>query len=450
MKRFTLLSLLPAVLGCANTETNACASAVANNGEAFCATFTQNAVAEATGLPEWASACSNKPKNISKECSCHFAAGGEGVASATKTGDAPVQTKAPATTFATVVTNTPVAASSVAQKSVSEPAAQEPASSAASGGPASSAVSEKAPQATGGEATEGGSCGAAKVDELVGYGDGTTGGGSAQAVTVASCADLTSAAANGGVINIDGNLSGCDIIKVESDTSIIGVGAESGLTGGGFRMKDATNIIIRNLKMNNPPEGKDLIDIESSTYIWVDHCDLSAAGITGDKDHYDGLLDAKRGSDFLTFSWNKFSDHWKASLLGHSDSNAAEDTGKLQVTYHHNYWSKINSRAPSVRFGTAHIYSSCYEDLPTSGVNSRMGAQVLVEQCSFTNVKRAIVTNLDSDEEGFAFEQNNIFTKSDIEITQEKEFTPPYSYTTDPASCICELVKAKAGTGVIA
>ncbi|KAJ3518200.1 hypothetical protein NM208_g14603 [Fusarium decemcellulare] len=79
-----------------------------------------------------------------------------------------------------------------------------------------------------------------------------------------------------------------------------------------------------------------------------------------------------------------------------------------------------------------------------------MGAQVLVEQTSFNNVQRAIITNLDSDEDGFAVEKNNLFTSSDTQITQEKDFTPPYDYTTDPASCICELVKAKAGTGVVA
>ncbi len=47
---------------------------------------------------------------------------------------------------------------------------------------------------------------------------------------------------------------------------------------------------------------------------------------------------------------------WKASLVGHSDSNAAEDTGKLHITYANNKWINISSRTPSVRFGTAHIY----------------------------------------------------------------------------------------------
>ncbi|KAL2680545.1 hypothetical protein Neosp_008147 [[Neocosmospora] mangrovei] len=441
MKSYALLSLLPAVLACANPKTNECAKAVAANGSSFC-----SSVSETAELPSWASACSKK--NLAKECACQFAAGGDSApAPASEAAEEPAQTQAPAaTTLATVVAPSAVASSAP----VEEEPVEVPASSAAGNSPATSAAASQPSSPAGGEATEGGSCGAAAVDELVGYGDGTTGGGSGEGVTVTSCADLTSAVANGGVIKIDGQLSGCDIIRLEGDTTILGVGSGSGLVGGGFRMKDVSNVILRNLKMSNPPEGKDLIDIESSTYVWVDHCDLSAEGITGDKDHYDGLCDAKRGSDFITISWTKFSDHWKASLIGHSDSASADDTGKLHVTYHHNYWSNINSRAPSIRFGTAHIYSSCYEDVPTSGVNSRMGAQVLVEQNSFNNVQRAIVTNLDSKEEGFASQKNNIFTNSDTQITQEKEFTPPYSYTTDPASCICELVKAKAGTGVVA
>ena len=161
----------------------------------------------------------------------------------------------------------------------------------------------------------------------------------------------------------------------------------------------------------------------------MDHCDFSSEGIVGDKDTYDGLLDITHASDFVTVSWNKFHDHWKGSLIGHSDNNADEDTGKLHVTYHHNDWSGVNSRLPSVRFGTAHIYSSCDHGTETSGINSRMGAQVLVENSSFTDTNRAIVTNLDSDEEGFATERNNLFENSPIDITQEGSFEPDYAYT---------------------
>ncbi|KAF4434643.1 putative pectate lyase 1 [Fusarium austroafricanum] len=404
MKRSVLLSLIPAVLGCANINTNACAKAVASN-VAGCAD-----VGEGPNIPEWASGCSRN--NLMKECKCQYTAGGDA--------DAPVEAPtAAATTLATrVASSTPKAT-------------EQPATAPSTGSSASSD-----------------SCGSAQVDQLVGYGDGTT-GGSGNPVTVKSCSELTSALSNGGVIHIEGHLTGCDIMMVKSDTTILGVGANAGLTDSGFRIKKANNVIIRNLAMNNPPKEMDLIDIESSTYIWIDHNEFSAEGITGDKDFYDGLLDAKRGSDFMTFSWNKFSDHWKASLIGHSDSNGEQDTGKLHVTYHHNHWSNVNSRTPSIRFGTAHIYSSCYEDLPTSGVNSRMGAQVLVEATAFINVRRPIITNLDSKEDGFASEKSNLFENSEPQITQEKNFTPPYEYTVSLADCICELVKAKAGTGVV-
>ncbi|CAG9977906.1 unnamed protein product [Clonostachys byssicola] len=294
-----------------------------------------------------------------------------------------------------------------------------------------------------------GTCGSASSDQLVGFGSGTTGGGSGDGTTVTSCDEFTTAVAAGGVIKVSGTLSGCDIVKLSSDTSIIGVGADAGFVGSGLRLSGITNVIIRNLSFKQSPEGKDLIDIEQSTYVWVDHCDFSNDGLTGDKDYYDGMLDIKRASDFITVSWNNFHDHWKASLIGHSDSNSGQDTGTLHATYHHNYWSNINSRTPSIRFGTLHLYSSCYEDVPTSGINSRMGAQVLVENTSFTNVKRAIVTNLDSDEDGYATSRDNIFNESDTEITQEGSFEPEYSYTADPASCICELLKSSAGVGII-
>ncbi|KAJ8120065.1 hypothetical protein ONZ43_g3130 [Nemania bipapillata] len=155
------------------------------------------------------------------------------------------------------------------------------------------------------------------------------------------------------------------------------------------------------------------------------------------------------GSDFITVSWNKFHDHWKGSLVGHSDSNASEDKGKLHVTYHHNYWNNVNSRLPSFRFGTGHVFSSCFENNPTSGINSRMGAQLLVEQNYFSSTKLAIVTDLDSDEDGYAVDRNNVFVDSTTEITQVGSLTPPYSYTLNPASCICSMVKSYAGLGII-
>ncbi|KAK2606665.1 hypothetical protein N8I77_005399 [Diaporthe amygdali] len=286
----------------------------------------------------------------------------------------------------------------------------------------------------------------------IGFGAGTTGGGSATAVTVTSCADLEAAIAGteAKVVQIDGQLSDCGSLKVGSNTSILGVGADSGASGTGFRIVDSTNVIIQNLKLGPPPAGADAIDVESSTQIWVDHCDLSSVGLTGGKDDFDGLFDAKRGSDNLEVSYTKFHDHFKGSLIGHSDSNAEQDTGKLRITYHHNSFINVGSRLPSLRFGTGHIFNSVFQDCPTSGINSRMGAQVLAENNVFDNVPRSIVTNLDSDEAGFACDVGNVLSgSSTTEITQECSFTPAYDYTLDATDSLVAAIEASAGTGKI-
>ncbi|KAG9221504.1 hypothetical protein CCMSSC00406_0009493 [Pleurotus cornucopiae] len=295
--------------------------------------------------------------------------------------------------------------------------------------------------------------GTVPLNGLIGYGAGTTGGGNATPQTVTSCAALAAAVALEvpAVIYISGSLSGCDIIDIEADKTIIGVGSNSGLTNGsGFRIRRTGNVIIRNLKFHVSPEKKDLLSLDNATRVWVDHCEFSSIGMVGNKDTYDGLLDISHASDFVTVSWCKFSDHWKGSLIGHSDNNAAEDTGKLHVTYHHNSWVNVNSRLPSVRFGTVHVFNSVYNDIPTSAINSRMGAQLLVENNVFNNVNLAVVTDLDSDLEGYAIERGNVFSgTTTTRITQVGSLSPPYSYSLDSTANLASIVANGAGVGKI-
>jgi pectate lyase len=190
-----------------------------------------------------------------------------------------------------------------------------------------------------------------------------------------------------------------------------------------------SNVIIRNLRFKNPPQGGDLLALDRATQVWIDHNEFSNDGLVGDKDYYDGLLDITHASDFVTVSWNTFADHWKGSLIGHSASNSAEDTGKLRVTYHHNWWNNVNSRTPSLRFGTGHFYSSCFENIPGSGLNIREDARALVENNYFRNVKDAIHTNLDANNQGYATQRNNVFSSSNFQITRTGHTNPPYTYT---------------------
>ncbi|ROW03409.1 hypothetical protein VSDG_01590 [Cytospora chrysosperma] len=237
---------------------------------------------------------------------------------------------------------------------------------------------------------------------------GTTGGAAGEQTTVSTLDALRTAASADGaaIIIVDGEITGSEQIDISSDKTVIGA-AGSVLNGVGLRVKKASNVIIRNIKITKVlADAGDAISIQESSNVWVDHCDLSS-DMDHDKDYYDGLCDVTHASNYVTISNTYFHDHWKASLVGHSNSNADEDTGNLIVTYANNYWSNINSRGPSFRFGTGHIFNSYAENMST-GINARMGAQLLVESSVFSGVEKPI-ESADSDEVGYA-------TVNDVEL----------------------------------
>jgi pectate lyase len=146
-------------------------------------------------------------------------------------------------------------------------------------------------------------------------------------------------------------------------------------------------------------------------------------------------------------SWNTFKNHFKGSLVGHSDNNASEDTGRLKVTYHHNHFADVYSRIPSLRFGTGHFYNNYVEGADTA-CHSRMGAQMLVENNVFRSTKVAVTTNRSSDVDGYANLRGNDLGGAATEISRVGTFTsPPYAYTAEPASSVVASVTSGAGAG---
>ncbi len=107
-------------------------------------------------------------------------------------------------------------------------------------------------------------------------------------------------------------------------------------------------------------------------------------------DFYDGQIDITHGADFITVSWNIFHDHFKNSLVGNSENTGDEDSGHLRVTYHHNLFTRVDGRNPSIRFGTGHVYNNHYLNIPDYGIASRQNAQVRVENNYFDNVDQPI------------------------------------------------------------
>jgi pectate lyase len=234
------------------------------------------------------------------------------------------------------------------------------------------------------------------------------------------------------------------MLTVVANKSILGMGATAELTGGGLQLGATTrpgnNVIIRNIKFSNASD--DSISITNKAHhVWVDHCEFTNG--------FDGLVDVKRESDFVTISWNKFYNHVKTSLVGHSD-NFTADIGHLRVTYHHNYFDGTGSRHPRVRFGNpVHVFNNYYRGNAEYGVASTENAGVLVEGNYFENVVSPCFVGFAESAPGTLVERNNLFINSGVCQTAGTTADPRsfYNYTLDPAGSVPSLVIQLAGVG---
>ncbi|GGN23305.1 pectate lyase [Actinoplanes campanulatus] len=285
----------------------------------------------------------------------------------------------------------------------------------------------------------------AAITDLVGWATqngGTTGGGSAATTTVTSASALTTAvgSTSAAVIRVSGTISCSGMLRVRSNKTIIG-NAGAAIVGCGLNINGDRNVIIRNLTFRN--WNDDAINVqESATNIWVDHNSFSNG--------YDGAVDIKRGSDFITVSWNRVFSHDKSMLLGHSDSNASQDVGHLRVTYHHNWFDASTQRHPRVRFGNpVHVYNNYYYNNSGYGVASTEGAGVLVEANSFENVDDPFHLGEGSSDAGTLVARNNLLVNSGSGQTGGSVASIPYSYTADAAANVKSIVTANAGAGRI-
>ncbi|GGO31461.1 pectate lyase family protein [Micromonospora parathelypteridis] len=271
---------------------------------------------------------------------------------------------------------------------------------------------------------------------------GTTGGGNAATTTVTNASALTSAlnATGAAVIRVSGTISCSGMLRVRSNKTILG---NSGATiaGCGLNINGDRNVIIRNLTFRD--WNDDAINVqESATNIWIDHNSFTNG--------YDGAVDIKRGSDFVTVSWNRVFSHDKNMLLGHSDDNASQDVGHLRVSYHHNWFDGSNQRNPRVRFGNpVHVYNNYYRANGGYGVASTENAGVLVEGNYFENVDDPYHLGEGDSGPGSLVARNNHFVNSPTGQTGGSVAGIPYSYQLDTASNVKSIVTAGAGVGRI-
>lgn len=246
----------------------------------------------------------------------------------------------------------------------------------------------------------------APSDGWAGQAGGTRGGADASAdhvYTVSNRSALLAALARAGeaskIVRVDGLIDMTDgrayassadqglrgMVHLTSNTTLIGVGEQSGFINANLMVSGASQVIIRNLAIRNPcdvgpvwdpndaPRGNwnslfDGVTVTGSHHIWIDHNSFTDAPDTDErhpiengmrKQCHDGAVDITKASDYITLSYNRFADHDKNTLIGSSDKALADD-GHLKVTVMRNLFENVEERSPRVRFGQVHVVNNYY------------------------------------------------------------------------------------------
>lgn len=312
--------------------------------------------------------------------------------------------------------------------------------------------------------------------KLVGYGsvnaegqNGTTGGAGGRTVVVKTLAELEAWAAGREknttpeIIQISGKIASSSstliTIKNGANITVEGVGKTGELENVGLNIRDYKNVIVRNLTIHEVKYPNDALTLDNVQHGWVDRCELfSKIGAGIGVDTYDGLLDIKKGSRWITISWNHLHHHMKCSLIGHTDneSQQAED-GQIRVTYHHNWFHHTDGRNPSLRFGAVHMFNNIFEEISDYGIAVRVGAHAKLENNLYHNVKLPMATDkfpVDGLPMGHICESGNVLTGSTgaKQVSQTgcewwNATSLPYAYTPDAMAKVEAEVRLHSGLG---
>ncbi|MEU1082050.1 pectate lyase [Streptomyces sp. NPDC005908] len=247
-------------------------------------------------------------------------------------------------------------------------------------------------------------------------------------------------------------------LKQVSNVTIVGVGNGAVFDQLGIHIREASNIVIQNVTVRNVKKsgsptsnGGDAIGMESDVRnVWVDHVTLEASG--GESEGYDGLFDMKDNTQYVTLSYSVLRNSGRGGLIGSSES----DRSNGYVTFHHNLYENIDSRAPLLRGGVAHLYNNHYKRLNESGINSRAGARAKVDNNYFEDSKDVLGTFY-TDQAGYWQVGGNVFDNvtwssrggdnnpAGPNPTSNTSVSIPYGYTLDGANCVPNVVAQTAG-----
>lgn len=340
----------------------------------------------------------------------------------------------------------------------------------------------------------------APTDGWASQAGGTVGGSaatSANIYTVTTRSELLAAITNGGInpkiIKLVGVLDMSEgkpfistadqaargAIRLKSNTTLVGDGANSGITNGFIVLSSVSQIIIRNLKLVNPCDvgpvwdpndgatgnwnsAYDAISLTGADHVWIDHNSFTDLPVTDNflpvenghtKQCHDGSLDITNASDYVTVSYNVFGQHNKNNLIGSSDT-ATTDEGKLRITFSNNVYRDVVQRSPRVRYGQVHLFNNYYVGSKTdsiypysysvgAGVNAKILSNNNVFEISGAVNCNSVVINSGGSTPGAFKDTGSVLNGAALgacSLPTTVTWTPPYAFTARPIL----LVKANA------
>lgn len=267
-----------------------------------------------------------------------------------------------------------------------------------------------------------------------------------------------------------------------SNTAIIGLTSSSGIKGGTIRIIDVSNVVIRNLTIQDaydpfPHHEKndgfnaqwDAISIQtnssSTTNIWIDHCTvedtmkyITVTTKSGSEkwQTYDGLCDITKSATNVVVSYNIFKNHDKTMLIGSGSS----DLSGGYITIHHNEFLNCGQRLPMTTYPYMHIFNNYYlrdSDAYYSQqacIVGRYSAYTIVAENNYfgSGVTKCLTTSTSAT--GSCYASGNVFeessTSTGLATAASAPFTPSYTYSDilESASDAKTTVETNSGAGV--
>ena len=185
-------------------------------------------------------------------------------------------------------------------------------------------------------------------------------------------------------------------VKGSANITIEGVGEGAEFFQFGIGFEECSSIEIKNITFTDYPEdalnflGGDRKDLANFSRYWIHNCTFNqgynAWDISGERDKYcgDGSVDFNNVSN-VTLAYNHFNKTRKTMLFGNGDSEAC-----MNMTMHHNYFYKVNSRLPLGRNVNIHSYNNYFEQC-TNCTDIRKSSYVFSENNYYKSTSKPFI-----------------------------------------------------------